>query len=115
MNTPEINGHSPWGIIDYTETRAEGIVAVGTPGHGGYWLSPKRKQELDAKFKFNNFAGGPWYEEDCDMPLVIIAFPEYYDNITVYNAINYIESLSQRKPNDYADVMKYIKKTFPRK
>jgi len=92
---PRINGHSPWGWIDYLEIKADGIYLVGTPGHGGFWLSPNRLAELKAKFPKleNTFAGFPWFEEDCDSVYVILAFPQYFAPWNVESANKQLVSM----------------------
>lgn len=66
---------TPWGLSDQSKQIADGIVFHSTPSHGGFELSSERSEALQRKFKFNTFAGGKWYEEDCDACAVVIAFP----------------------------------------
>lgn len=70
--------YTPWGDSQHAETTADGIVFHTTAGHGGVYLSDERHKELQAKFKFPTFAKGQWYEEDCDVAAVVIAFPEVF-------------------------------------
>lgn len=69
---------SPWGQVQNVKTYADGIDFISTAGHGGFKLSPARQREIKALFEFDTFAGGAWYEEDCDAALVVIAFPEFF-------------------------------------
>jgi hypothetical protein len=70
---------TPWGTADSRTDVAEGIVSYSTPSHGGYHLSPDRHNRVRHIFPlFTTFAGGAWYEEDCDWCLVAFAFPEYF-------------------------------------
>jgi len=68
---------SPWGHIQTRETLAPGIVAVTTASHGGIWLSWSRHKQVKERFG-PTFAGGPWYEEDCDWARVAVTFPEAF-------------------------------------
>jgi hypothetical protein len=71
--------NSPWGQVQHDNHIADGIVFVSTAGHGGFHLSPERHAAVRAKFPaFSTFAGGPWYEEDCDVAVVVAAFPEEF-------------------------------------
>ena len=71
---------TPWGVSDYGGREvAPGITKHSTPSHGGYHLSPERMARLRHKFPgFKTFAGGPWFEEDCDWAIVCLAFPEAF-------------------------------------
>lgn len=66
--------HSPWGKIDHCETVVNGIYMVYTNSHGGVYV-------CDAYLKImpkhlNN--GTNWYEEDCEILKVILAFPAFF-------------------------------------
>lgn len=70
---------TPWGRADTVTKIADGIYRVDTPGHGGYWLSRSRNAVVRKRIPlFKTFAGGPWYEEDCDWAVVVAAFPECF-------------------------------------
>lgn len=74
--TPTPPDHTPWGKPDIIEVTAPGIVSYSTPSHGGMWLSPERMAQLPDGIV--TFAGGPWFEEDCDALIVIARWPEYF-------------------------------------
>mgnify|MGYP003143784066 FL=1 len=61
---------SPWGMITLATRKDEGIWFVSTNSHGGFWLSPERREELPEKLKgtsfLNQYHGDEWWEEDCD-------------------------------------------------
>ena len=77
LATPRLN--TPWGVADDVTTLAPGICFVSTPSHGGFWLSPERRAEMPEPYRsIKTFAGGNWYEEDCDCALVILAFPDVF-------------------------------------
>lgn len=74
---------SPWGIIDSMTQRAEGILAVSTPSHGGFWLSPERLAEMPTPLREMERwedADSPWFEEDISACRVVLAFPEVFDS-----------------------------------
>ena len=81
--------NSPWGQIQHSTDIAEGIRSVQTASHGGILLSPPRLAEFRAKFpNFEPWAGvAGAFEEDCDWAAVALAFPQYFDDQTLYNAV----------------------------
>lgn len=99
MNNPEYKamtielkpGHvTPWGPAQTVETIGPGIAFVTTASHGGIYLSPERFAAMPEKYR-KTFAGGPWYEEDCDWFKVAITFPEYFSEENVAQARRSIE------------------------
>lgn len=63
--------YSPWGQPDSQQEIADGIVNIQTPSHGGIWLSPERRKQLNWD---KNFLKNPtWWEEDSDW-----AIPYYF-------------------------------------
>ncbi len=78
-STPRVGRSCPWGVIQSADEIAPGIVHVTTAGHGGYWLSPERRADMPAEYRsIPTFAGGNWFEEDCDWSLVALSFPEHF-------------------------------------
>lgn len=74
---------SPWGPIESTETIADGITFISTASHGGIRLSQWRhKIVLRAIPAWETFAGGRWYEEDCDWAVLALIFPEKFPTKT---------------------------------
>ena len=70
---------TPWGKADHSEKIARGIMWYNTPGHGGVHITDKRRAEMPEKFRNEQtFAGGNWYEEDCDWALVAYCFPQFF-------------------------------------
>lgn len=79
MNAPKAGAPSPWDKIQRALEVAPGIVFVSTAGHGGYWISSARRQSMPAAIRqIETFAGGNWYEEDCDWSLIVLAFPDLF-------------------------------------
>ena len=75
---------TPWGMSQTEKHIAEGIDEYTTPGHGGYKVSAKRMKAIQSKFPgLKTFAGGNWFEEDCDWAYVVATFPELWDTKTV--------------------------------
>jgi len=71
---------SPWGAIDGAKEAAPGIWIVYTAGHGGYHVSTERRLAMPAHLKeVYTFAGGNWFEEDCDWCIVALAYPEAFE------------------------------------
>jgi hypothetical protein len=68
---------TPWGVADHREELIPGIVFVGTPSHGGYWISAQRKKEMPEVLRTKS----GWYEEDCDWALVYLAFADDIERI----------------------------------
>lgn len=70
---------SPWGQCDQAEQIAPGIWSVSTPGHGGIQLSQERRLAMPEHLKsVYTYAGGNWFEEDCDWCIVALAYPEAF-------------------------------------
>ena len=61
---------SPWGTITLATRKDQGIWFISTDSHGGFWLSPERREELPEEMKGTSFLnkshGDEWGEEDCD-------------------------------------------------
>ena len=96
MNLESIkNTSSPWGKVQTAEVIAPGIVSVTTASHGGILLSHERYQQMPERFR-ETFAGGRWYEEDCDWAKVAVTFPDCFPAQTVENAKKTIAWLNTR-------------------
>jgi hypothetical protein len=94
--TPPALCCTPWGQADPTCTQiAEGILSISTPSHGGFWLSPERLKELpDYIARVKTFTGKPeWFEEDFDWCLVVLAFPELFDDCDRHSAYSIAATL----------------------
>ncbi len=84
---------TPWGESDSVETVADGITVVTTASHGGMHLSPERHAAVKAKYPlFKTFAGGAWYEEDCDVAIVVATFPECFSAETAIKCAALVEA-----------------------
>lgn len=74
--------HTPWGQAQTINVIAPGITHVTTASHGGIHLSPERMAQMPAEYQ-DTWAGGPWFEEDCDWAKVAVTFPEHFEAKTV--------------------------------
>jgi len=75
---------TPWGRAESCISYAEGITFYVTPSHGGFHLSAARMNIVRALFRgFVTFAGGPWFEEDCDYCVVVLAFQDVFTSTEV--------------------------------
>lgn len=80
--------HTPWGVAQDTEVLAEGITCYSTASHGGIHLSEDRVSAMPAMLRdIKTWAGGRWYEEDCDASIVILAFPWVFTPRQVASAL----------------------------
>lgn len=73
---------TPWGSGQYSKPCGRGIAQVGTAGHGGIRVSQgmAEKGMLPAVLKVAIKQGGYyWFEEDCAYSLVVLSFPERFD------------------------------------
>lgn len=91
---------TPWGEAQHAKQVGDGIIAYSTAGHGGYELNQSRHEALQRRFKFNTFAGGAWYEEDCDVCAVVIAFPTMFSTSKVVRAVKAAECFKKWEIND---------------
>ncbi len=91
---------TPWGKADHKHVVAPGITVYATPSHGGIHLSAKRHATLQEKFRFETFAGGRWYEEDCDVVAVMLAFPECYPPERLEQALAAARGMAKRDGDD---------------
>jgi hypothetical protein len=70
---------TPWGHPDQLEIIADGITLYMTPSHGGFKISEARRKAMPEPYRsIETFAGGNWYEEDCDWCLLVLSFPEEF-------------------------------------
>lgn len=80
---PEGRGpHTPWGSAQYVKTFGRGIAECGTASHGGVRVSRglAEKVMLAAVLKQAIKQGGYyWFEEDCAYALVVLTFPDRFE------------------------------------
>lgn len=86
--------NTPWGNAQTVEAIADGIQCVTTAGHGGFKLSDEKHAEIRQRFPtFTTFAGGQWYEEDCDVAVVVYAFSQHFSSEFVQRATETIRNM----------------------
>ncbi len=108
-NRPRLRGSSPWDMIqDLTEIPGSNgeLIIVSTPGHGGMWVGPSLRPRFRKMFpEFQGYAGFPWLEEDCDICLGVIAFPEFFGEAKVQRAIATVRAMRDYfvEANEYLD------------
>ena len=74
VSNVKVGSRTPWGTADWVTHMAPGIVSVSTPGHGGVKLSPERNRKIPAPLR----QASGWYEEDCEVYIPMMAFPEAF-------------------------------------
>lgn len=67
---------TPWGLAQHRKEMIPGVWSVDTAGHGGFWLSPERRDQLPAWARLapSTYCSKPeWWEEDCEaaIPLLV--------------------------------------------
>jgi len=88
---------TPWGMADFHKEYAEGIDSYGTPGHGGFEVSPEAKYLFPPGLKeYKTFAGGNWYEEDEDYAVVVGARPELFDAEARFGAYGSLRHMAKK-------------------
>ncbi|WP_458683618.1 DUF7007 domain-containing protein [Prescottella equi] len=69
----QIPARSPWGEVQYGKVLVDGIITVGTAGHGGVRISAERLRQMPAALRLGRRR---WFEEDCEAALVAVAFAD---------------------------------------
>lgn len=95
---------TPWGPSQESRQIAPGITFHSTAGHGGIHLDRQHQAAFRKLFpEFKPFAGAPWYEEDCDYAVIVLAFPEHFRHESIRNAIQSVRcSANYRESGNYA-------------
>lgn len=101
---------TPWGIADDAREIAPGLTFYTTPGHGGFLISETLFRTLPMEVQgTSTFAGGRWYEEDCDAAIIVAFLPHLFEAQDVERSR---ESLKSYKPELYA-ILPAMARTFP--
>lgn len=104
-----IDMRTPWGSVQTKLSIAPGIVRYTTARHGGFHLDRKRQSQVKKLFPdFTSFAGGPWYEEDCDWALVVITFPECFKELDYLDACKMVRWLVANGYDKWQPILAYI-------
>ena len=70
--------NTPWGKSDSKITLARGVSLVGTPGHGGFAITPSaalKYLSTAAVARATKYGGYYFFEEDCDAFIVLLELP----------------------------------------
>jgi len=93
-----IGRRSPWGIIDDAEERFDGFVEVGTPSHGGIWLSEQLRALMPRGLRL------AWWEEDCAWAVPYYVFRERLaatgNTYVTTNLAQVVETIRRWQPAD---------------
>lgn len=85
---------TPWGTPQYTKELIPGVFLVSTAGHGGMVLSEERVGEIKALFpNYKPCENFKYLEEDLDATLVILAWPDEFNEQDCYFAYCTAKSL----------------------
>lgn len=80
---------TPWGMAQHVTKLREGLWSVTTASHGGLRISLEREAEVKREFPgFIPFAGWPWLEEDCDVMIAVVLWPEAFDPAAVWDVVS---------------------------
>lgn len=71
---------TPWGAAQTISPIGPGVISVSTAGHGGMRVEGAARKRVQAMFPgFVPFSGHlDWFEEDCDVYLVVVALQELF-------------------------------------
>jgi hypothetical protein len=101
--------HTPWGATQSATEFAPGIVFHGTAGHGGFHLDRQRMKMFDQELPdFQTFAGGPWFEEDCDAAVIACVFPDAFDRQVVTECIQQVRSMAASGYERFPAVVEWL-------
>jgi len=107
---------TPWGVEQHRKEAADGIVFISTASHGGFHLNAERQAALAALFpSFRPYAGAPWYEEDEDWAVVVLAFPRAFSVEEIVSAVEHVPSEIRlhQQPSHWNDVALWLESTHP--
>ena len=89
--------YTPWGESHLTVEIAPGILFYSTPSHGGAFVPPDIRADWPAALRdCPTYAGGNWYEEDCDVVLIILAHPDGFTASEVAQAVHFARTYCRK-------------------
>jgi len=83
---------SPWGKPQTQHEITPGITQVSTASHGGILVSPELFTTMPSCFQLLCSIEGTWYEEDCEINLVVLAFPGHFPDASIWAALNFLSN-----------------------
>lgn len=91
--------NTPWGAAHHHRSIAPGIDSLQTSSHGGIALSSERWDTLLSIFpNFKGYASPGWLEEDVDQIWAVLAFPELFPPIQVFDAFQWTSNPEALSP-----------------
>lgn len=69
---------TPWGLSDSSNKYAPGIIAYGTPTHGGFHVSAGKLKKMHPALAAIAYPKEGWFEEDSAWCAVVLSFPEFF-------------------------------------
>lgn len=77
------------------EPKGDQIMEITTSSHGGYWLSDEAWAVMKREFPaFRPFAGEPWLEEDLDVTVAILLWPQLHTPETVWQIVRSCQKIT---------------------
>lgn len=74
---------TPWGDADDQTQIGDDIWVVSTPGHGGLYVGYESASRIPTTVKQCMMTRFPWFEEDCEMIIVIALLWDLLDEAVV--------------------------------
>ena len=104
----EPKNQTPWGIPDYVEWIAGGIVEVECPRHGGIIITEERFDEMPYPFRnFQPTFDRLHWEEDSDIWVLIAAFSEEFPSDRVAEACGLIRRFA-KDDEDFRELLQFL-------
>lgn len=92
--------NSPWGAVQGSRKLGLGLVVVWTAGHGGIYVPPDQLFRVKPEWQAyaERWSGSKlWFEEDCASALVILSFPELFDDAARVGAVRTLDWLVKER------------------
>jgi hypothetical protein len=91
---------TPWGESDHVTKYGKGVAFYGTPGHGGYHVSPTMLSKMHpALAALGEGRDKGWFEEDCAYAAVQFTWPELF--VTAWDSLATAKANAARVLKDY--------------
>lgn len=75
----DLNSPTPWGKPDHVKKLADGIFAVSTSSHGGFFVDQPQYEQMSETARACSYTGDQWFEEDCSWVAVALSFPNIFN------------------------------------
>ena len=97
---------TPWGDSQTVDSVIDGITAHSTASHGGWHLSDDRIAAL-VEMDFPRVWTKDWYEEDCEVSCIVLAFPGEFAPAIVRNALDMVMPLAAQVGGTWQDLWEW--------